>query len=151
MSQEKIKSMHVIADMHAKRIEDAVQQLKNNFPTTSQSVQHFTEQEILLIEMLTSRFAKLQDYLGANVFDLFFDETGENVNGMTMIDKLHRLEQLYILDDTQQWMEMRKVRNIIEHEYPDNPLLVSNTLNEIYKMCPILIAIKDKVFAKLTT
>lgn len=149
MMHEKISSMEEIANTHTQRIEDALQHLHNVFPLTEISVQNLNHDQILHIEMLTSRFAKLQDYLGANVFDLFFEVEQEIVDSFTMIDKLNRLEQLRILPDTHVWRDMRRARNIVAHEYPDNPLLMATTLNQVYNFCPILIEIKNKIFTKI--
>lgn len=141
--------MEKIASKHEKRILESLQALKSTFPVSEQAVDHFTHEQILNLEMLTSRFAKLQYYLCANIFDAFFEVTQENVDGFSMIDKLNLLEKLGIISDAHQWREMRKARNIIEHEYPDNPLLIANTLNEIYALCPALIEIKTKIFHKI--
>jgi len=35
-----------------------------------------------------------------------------------MIDVLHLLEKLNILDNVEQWDKLREMRNIITHEYP---------------------------------
>lgn len=66
-----------------------------------------------------------------------------------MIDKLNKLEKLNIIEDAHVWIDMRKARNIIAHEYPDNPTLISNTLNSIYAYCPLLINIKERLFTQM--
>lgn len=151
MIDEKVKSMQQIADTHAERITDALLNLQKlkTFPISEHSIQHLSKEQILYIEMLCSRFAKLQDFIGANVFDLFFAIEEEDIDGLTMIDKLNKLEKIGILSDAHIWREMRKARNIIEHEYPDNPLLMANTINEIVAFCPILLEIKKHIFSKI--
>jgi uncharacterized protein with HEPN domain len=39
---------------------------------------------------------------------------------MAFIDILNRLEKLRIIDSAQKWIELRKIRNDIAHEYPSN-------------------------------
>lgn len=67
----KVKSIEDIANKHILRINESLSELRNTFPVSADSVKKFSKQEILNIEMLTSRFAKLQDHLGENVIDLF--------------------------------------------------------------------------------
>ena len=44
---------------------------------------------------------------------------GEDVAGMSMIDRLNRLEQLRWLDSAESWMEHRRIRNEFTHDYPE--------------------------------
>ena len=37
-----------------------------------------------------------------------------------MLDVLDKLEKLRIIDDADRWMQFRKLRNELTHEYPDN-------------------------------
>lgn len=37
-----------------------------------------------------------------------------------MLDVLHRLEKLELLDSSDTWIDYRKLRNTLTHEYPDN-------------------------------
>jgi uncharacterized protein with HEPN domain len=71
------------------------------------------------------------------------------MGGDIALDKLNKLEKYGIISDSLQWIEMRKARNIVEHEYPDNSELVAKTLNLIFKYCPGLINIKEKLFAQM--
>ncbi len=133
----KVKPIEDIANKHIFRINEALTALGDTFPISDESVKKFSNQEIL-----TSRFAKLQDHLGENVIDLFFELNGEITDSLTMIDKLNKLEKIHIIKNAHIWIDMCKARNIIAHEYPDNPALIAKTLNDIYAYCPILIAIK---------
>lgn len=149
MMNEKIAAIELVANMHEHRILEALSYLSDLFPVSEQSIQSLSHDQVLNLEMFTSRFAKLQDYLGSTVIDLFFEVTEENVKGFTMIDKLNTLEKLHIIPDAHLWRDMRKARNIIEHEYPDNPQLIANTLNDIYELYPTLISIKNHLFKKI--
>ena len=39
---------------------------------------------------------------------------------MSLIDVLHMLEKLELLDSSDTWIDYRKLRNTLTHEYPDN-------------------------------
>jgi len=101
--------------------------------------------------MLVLRFAKLQDFIGRKLIDTLFAETREIIDELTMIDKLHKLERLGIIDSVATWDKMRDVRNYLTHEYPENPENPEKTadnLNSLVTLAPkllkILQNIKDK-------
>lgn len=58
-SQEIIKSVLNICDVHVKRIESAFNQVKSIFPFSPELVTKIDEQSLLNLEMLSSRFSKL--------------------------------------------------------------------------------------------
>lgn len=62
-----------------------------------------------------------------------------------MIDKIHKLEKLAILDNAEEWTQLRDARNHISHEYPDNPKLAAQHLNNVYALAPKLISIYQKL------
>jgi hypothetical protein len=51
---------------------------------------------------------------------------------ITKIDKLNKLEQLELLPSATWWMDLRKLRNILTHEYPDNPAFLADNLNNAF-------------------
>ncbi|WP_413774103.1 HepT-like ribonuclease domain-containing protein [Candidatus Nitrosacidococcus sp. I8] len=52
------------------------------------------------------------------------------------MDLLNFMEKLKIIDSSQQWVEIKELRNIIVHEYEVDDLL--NLFNKIYSYVPIL-------------
>jgi DnaJ-domain-containing protein 1 len=44
---------------------------------------------------------------------------GEEVSSKSMLDRLDRLEQLGWLPSSDEWMELRRIRNELTHEHPD--------------------------------
>jgi hypothetical protein len=72
-----------------------------------------------LVNSFLFNFSKLQYRIGAKLFRKVPYELKEidNIN-MPMIDVLHTLEKLDILDDANKWDELREIRNSIAHEYP---------------------------------
>jgi uncharacterized protein with HEPN domain len=149
MNTEQVLSMHKITKIHIERINQALDNLKNLFPLDINKVQNLNENAIFSIEMLTSRFAKLQDYLGAVVFDVFFEIEGEDSLEWTPIDKINKLEKYGIINNAHEWRQMRKSRNFLTHEYPDQPEIIATNLNLIYNFIPLLIDINNKLFAKI--
>ena len=42
------------------------------------------------------------------------------------------LEKLEILPDVTWWQDLRKLRNVLTHEYPDNPSYIVSNLNTAF-------------------
>lgn len=82
-------------------------------------------EELAFFDLLTTRFSKLQDTIGAQIFPEILEPYLEtsSVNRLTFIDKLNHLEKLYYLDDANWWLDLREIRNNLTHDYPDNAAL----------------------------
>ncbi len=77
-------------------------------------------EKVKTMDTFIYRFIKLQDMMGEKLFKVFLDEIGEYKESMSLLDMLDKLEKFGILDDATRWMEYRKLRNKLTHEYPNN-------------------------------
>jgi hypothetical protein len=145
----KVLELIKIADIHADRIFFAIDKLRSIFPISAENVQKFSEQELLLIELLTSRFAKLQDFIGAKCIDAFLDSKAEMIAQMTMIDKINKLELLGVIETADLWFKMREVRNHLSHEYPDNYEIIAEFLNQVFVLAPKLLELLHNIKKKI--
>jgi uncharacterized protein YutE (UPF0331/DUF86 family) len=66
-------------------------------------------------EALTSRFARLNDFLLQRVFRTV--DQVELVDEGTALDRLQRMEKRGVIPSAQRWRELRALRNAIAHEY----------------------------------
>ena len=140
MNKQKLSEMIKIADIHASRIDYAINDLKSIFPVAAEDIAHFSEKRFLLIELLINRFAKLQDFLGSKIIDAFLEASGElTTSTLTMIDKINKMEALGIIQNASIWFEMREIRNHLAHEYPDHPENTAKYLNQAFAMTPKLL------------
>ena len=144
----KLKEILKIADIHVKRIEMAIDDLQDIIPLDENKIVSFSKQELLVIELLTSRFAKLQDLIGKKIIDEFLLSIGEFVDNYTMIDKINKLERLGIITSAEQWKHMRYVRNHIAHEYPDEPAITAKYLNQLLDSVPKLLNVLNNIKAR---
>lgn len=72
-----------------------------------------------IVNSFLFNFSKLQDKIGTKLFKQVLYELKEiDTFSLTMIDVLHKLEKLNILDASEQWEKLRETRNILAHEYP---------------------------------
>ncbi|HEK25755.1 MAG TPA: hypothetical protein ENO33_05175, partial [Hydrogenobaculum sp.] len=75
-------------------------------------------EKVETIDAFLFRFSKMQDTMGDKLFPLILEYLGEEARSKPFIDILNRLEQLGFLPSSNQWKELRKVRNLLMHTYP---------------------------------
>lgn len=129
-NQEILKSVLNICDVHVKRIESSFAQVKHIFPISAELLLKIDEQSLLNLEMLSSRFSKLQDLMGVKLFSLVLELAGDHADVPTVIDKVNRLEKIGLDINYATWAKIREIRNHLSHEYPDNPEITALNLNE---------------------
>lgn len=72
-----------------------------------------------IVNSFLFNYIKIQDKIGAKLFRQVLLALREIPDGaVPMIDMLHLLEKLKIIDNSEQWDVLREVRNVIAHEYP---------------------------------
>ena len=134
-----------IADIHAEKIKKALGKISSLFPTSKSTIEEISEDDFLWIELLVNRFAKLQDFMGSKLIDAFLESKGEVIDNLTMIDKIHRLEKLNLIESAAVWTHMREIRNHLAHEYPDHPELISEYLNQMFELTSKLLLLLENI------
>jgi hypothetical protein len=147
----KFQEIMKIADIHVARIQSAIHNIGHLFPINATKLKALTENELVWIDLLIHRFGKLQDLIGAKLINIFLEAQIEDINGLTMLDKVNKLERLNIIENTQLWKNMREVRNHIAHEYPDHPEIMVRYINQIFELTPKLLEILHNIAAKMKT
>lgn len=74
-------------------------------------------QERAVLDAYLKRFSAIQDFLGAKIFPLLLERAG--INSTKMSEVLYHVEKEEIIDSLESWVELREVRNELEHDYPD--------------------------------
>jgi uncharacterized protein with HEPN domain len=108
-------------------------------PITSEwveNLEHNPEQAEKL-ESFVSRFGRMQDTIADKLLPRWLAALAEPVG--SQIETLNRAERLGVLTDTVQWLEARKLRNRLIHEYLSNPLDFATELNLAANYCTLLI------------
>jgi hypothetical protein len=105
-------------NLHKKRAKLALEEIKNWDELDSGIFEDF--EKIKTIDTFIYRFIKLQDIMGEKLFKTFLDSIGEYKDNMSLLDVLDKLEKFEIISDANKWMEYRKLRNELTHEYPNN-------------------------------
>ena len=105
-------------NLHKKRAKFALEEIKEWDDLDCDIFENFVK--IKTIDTFIYRFIKLQDMMGEKLFRIFLDEIGEYKDNMSLLDILDKLEKFEIVEDSIEWMEYRKLRNKLTHEYPNN-------------------------------
>ncbi len=119
-SQDKLKNEIEMCDLHASRLSVALMHIEQLFPLTPEKLKTLKDEDLGFLDLMSGRFAKLQDTIGRKVFPLLLKSLGEYEESNSFIDNLNKLEKLEILKDATFWGRMRKVRNEIAHDYPED-------------------------------
>lgn len=76
-----------------------------------------TSQERAILDAYLKRFSSIQDFLGGKIFPLLLEIAGINCSKMSEV--LYYIEKEEIIDTLDNWIELREVRNELEHDYPE--------------------------------
>lgn len=105
-------------NLHKKRLKQALEEIKEWDSLDCEIFEDF--EKIKTVDTFIYRFIKMQDMMGEKLFKLFLDEIGEYKDNMSLLDVLDKLEKFGIIKEAYSWMEYRKLRNQLTHEYPNN-------------------------------
>jgi hypothetical protein len=135
------------ANRHIEHIVEAKEEVK--FPIVS--YEKLSKLEKFALNTLIFRFSKLQDLIGVKIFREFLETSGLSVAEFSFFDILKEIEKEGICD-IDSWNELRKLRNDIAHEYPEELDEMIEKINLLMKKSDELIEIFKKIedrFAKI--
>lgn len=95
----------------------------------------YTDTEMELYEVLTSRFARAGDILTQKIFRLI-DELELEERG-SVIDRINRAEKRLMISSAELFKDIRQLRNRIAHEYAEENIL--DLLKDVFNLSPLLI------------
>jgi type VI protein secretion system component VasF len=88
---------------------------------TGESIDLLTDEQVQDIDQFILRYTKLQDTMGSRLFTSILNYLYEPVDNRAMLDVLHRLEKLGLIESTEMWQKVRIVRNRFAHDYANDP------------------------------
>ncbi len=149
MIKLRIEKLITECDKHVQRMSYAYTKMALFMPLDVSRYQQLSDDEVEHIDQFLFRFAKLQDAMGEKLFILMLEFLKEeNPRSKPFIDTLNRLEQIGLLEDKNTWLELRKIRNNIAHQYEDEPKQASEALNTIYAVKSTLESIFQLIKAR---
>lgn len=114
-------------------------------PFTEDKIQQLTDEDLAVLDQFIVRFSKLQDAMGAKLFPTVLELTYEQGQLSTFIDKLNRLEKIGAIDSASYWLELREMRNLFAHDYPNDAAVQASILNKAFDMAKGLLGILVQV------
>jgi hypothetical protein len=99
------------------------------------------------VEAFVGRFGRLQDTLGDKLLPLILVALGEMP--AAMIDNLDKAERLNLIDSTDDWLAMRKLRNQMVHEYVEDLEILANALQAGHGFVPPLLVAADRLLGEI--
>lgn len=94
----------------------------------------YTDDELEVIEGLTSRFARLSDILISKIFRLL--EKIDLDDSKTVRDSIILAEKKGLINSGEKFFRIRELRNFTAHEYEEEDLFAS--ISEIMELIPVL-------------
>ena len=82
-----------------------------------------------ILDAYLKRFASIQDFLGTKIFSPLLAIAG--IGNTKMSEILSNIEKENIIDSLDNWIELREIRNELEHDYPEE---LQEALNDL-KYC----------------
>jgi predicted nucleotidyltransferase len=127
----KLKKYFYECDRHLQRIEEACEDIEKIIPITTKKSLELTKEEVKSVDQYLFRFAKLQDCMGDKIFKIIISLYEINSSSLPFLDVLNKLEKIGFLNSAKEWINLRKIRNEISHQYDDNPQEISLSINNI--------------------
>lgn len=99
------------------------------------------------LDAFVSRFGRLQDTLGDKLLPALLNALGESTGAA--IDNLDKAEKLGLIDSADAWMEMRRLRNQMVHEYIEDLAVLTSALRSGHAFVPVLASAASRCAAEV--
>lgn len=90
------------------------------------------------LDAFVSRFGRLQDTVADKLLPALLNAMAESTGAA--IDNLDKAEKLGLIESADAWMEMRRLRNQMVHEYIEDIAILSSALRNGHAFVPALVA-----------
>lgn len=99
------------------------------------------------LDAFVSRFGRLQDTVGDKLLPALLSALAETLG--PAIDNLDKAEKFRFIESADGWMEMRRLRNQMVHEYIEDLLVLASALRNGHAFVPILVAAARRCVAEV--
>ena len=98
------------------------------------------------LDAFVSRFGRLQDTVTDRLLPALLQAMAEPRGAA--LENLDRAEKLGWLDSADQWLEMRKLRNQMVHEYIEDRVVLTDALQAGHAFVPMMLAVASRLIEK---
>lgn len=145
LSKTKLLSALKECSTHLQRLNYAYGNISQFLPASHSKLANLSDEQIEALDQYIYRFTKWQDTMGQRLFKNLLAYLVESVRSMAFIDQLNRLEQLGVLASSQEWLELRQLRNHLAHEYEENEKERAKVINMLFDKHQRIITIFEQV------
>jgi predicted nucleotidyltransferase len=117
-------------------IEKAIHRL-NLYPITERALVDLSIDKRAFIDALIYRFLIIQDYASNKLFPLIAQIITNQSQQFSWFDILALMEKYQIITSEEQWDKLRKLRNLLSHEYENIPELRAIDINRLMDSLPL--------------
>lgn len=89
------------------------------------------------LDAFVARFGRMQDTIGEKLLPRWLRLLAETPG--SQLDILNRAEKLGVLEDAAEWIRVRRMRNLLIHEYMEDPRQFAQAIHEALAAVPMLI------------
>ena len=135
---------------HFHHLQHALDSIADKLPLTGRRLASLDDDAIQALDQFVLRFGRLQDAMGTRLLPATLAVLQEPFEDRPMIDKLNRLEKLGFLESSNQWQQLRVIRNRFSHDYPDDPEKNAALLNLAIQSVDDVVVILKRIEEKLS-
>lgn len=99
------------------------------------------------LDAFVSRFGRLQDTVGDKLLPALLSALAEKTG--PAIDNLDLAEKLGFIESADTWMEMRRLRNQMVHEYIEDLAVLTSALRSGHAFVPVLVTAARRFVAEV--
>ncbi len=117
------------------KVEKLIKDLKL-YPMTENVLIALSTEQRAFIDSLIYRFLIIQDYASAKLFPLIAQIITSQPQQPSWFDILALMEKHQVISSEEQWDKLRKLRNLLSHEYENIPNLRAIDINRLVESLP---------------
>ena len=131
------------AQRTSKLLQSSIERLSDLMPLKDNALSSLGAGDLERLDAFRVRFADLQDAIGNKLFRSLLLLEEERFG--SQLDVLNKISKRRIITSLADWKNLREIRNLFSHEYPENDKERADALNVAYEKSNELLAIVDKV------
>jgi len=135
-----------VADRMLHHLERSYHQVAAELPLQAEQINKLTDARIDRLDLYLGRFSKLQDFIVSKLFRSVamasLEDTSQDVS---LIDTLRRMEKYGIVQDLNDWLEIRLLRNSLTYEYLTDDTAIAENINAAFSAYTTLRDTLDRI------
>ena len=128
-----------VAARMAQHLERSWQAIQQDLPLSAEQVVALDDEAIDRLDLFLGRFGKLQDFMAGKLFRALarasLEDTSQDVS---LLDTLNRMEKFGVLENLDDWLKIRLLRNAFAHEYLTDSAAIADNINAASRLYPLL-------------